>query len=307
MGPPSPPKGPQYGPASFAQGNPQVKKMQQALLDLSQAVVSQINIKQLGDQGAELQQQGESAGRDSFNNFIAKSYLRNSDVPGVEFDPNPKATQMGQKTPSTPTRMGVIMDTMARIGGSKQEAVVDGKWGPRTNAGLHNAYALAYSLLGLAKDFGMKVTAYDQEKLAKLKQLIPESPDKMPVLSRIEAAPLIAEHLKAITSLYNEIKQGVLEKPAYRAYIEGDKPFATYEKPGAKLTPQQIEAVNAAFGNKLQVYNKPISINDLLSVDAFKAWVQKNVPQVPVENVLATLKQQAATSARDEKALSQRE
>ena len=107
--------------------------------------------------------------------------------------------------------------------------------------------------------------------------------------------------------MYNEIKQGILEKPEYRASIEGEQPFATYEKAGAHLTPQQIAAVNTAFANKLQVYNKPISVTDLLNADSFKAWIQKNVPQVPPENVLAQLKRQVSTSIRDTKALSERE
>lgn len=304
MGPPAPK--PSAGPAGHGVGNPQVKRMQQALMNLSQAVVSQINIKDLANPDNPLQQQGEAAGRDSFNNFIAKSYLRNSDVPGVEFDPDAKKTQMNQKTPSTPTRMGVIMDTMARIGSSKSEAVVDGRWGPRTNAGLRNAYALAYSLLNLAKDFKVPLQSYNEEQLAKLKELIPDDEAAMNVLSKVEAAPVITEHLKNIQRMYQEIKAHILEKPAYRAYIEGDQPFATYQKAGAGLTKQQIDAINAAFGNKLQVYNKPISISDLLSAEAFNNWVKKNVPQVPAANVLETLKNQVATTQRDTKALSER-
>src|ERR1700723_3450758 len=90
-GPPSPPSAPKYGPPNMAQGNSQVKKMQQALIDLSKAVTQQINIQQLADPN-QVQHgstaPGEATGRDSFNNFITKNYLRGSDVPGVEFDPN---------------------------------------------------------------------------------------------------------------------------------------------------------------------------------------------------------------------------
>lgn len=289
--------------------NPQVKRMQEALISLAQAVTEQINLPQMSPESSR-QEQVEATSRNSFNNFITKTYMRDSDVPGVEFNPDPTKMQMSEKKPTPANRMSIVMDTMRRIGNPTQkggEFVADGKWGPRTNAAIHNAYSFAYGLLKMAKDFGITPQSYNEEQLAKFKTLFPEEGEELPLHAKAESAPLVTENVKNIHRLYNEIRQKILEKPEYQTFIEGDTPFATYEKSGAKLTPQQTQAVNAAFANKLQIYNKPISINDLLTADAFKAWVQKNVPQVPVDNALAMLKRNVGTMLRDEKALSERE
>jgi hypothetical protein len=116
----------------------------------------------------------------------------------------------------------------------------------------------------------------------------------LPTTAKIENAPRLSRHLQAITSMYNEIKNGILQKPEYQAFIEGDQPFATYqnEKPSLQLNQQQINAINAAFANKLQINNKPISIANLLSMDALKSWQQQNLPEMPLQNILISLKKQ---------------
>lgn len=303
------------GPAaapSAGVSNPGIMKMQQALINLSKDVASQIHIQDLGDNENQ-RGQGEAASRNSFGNFITKNYLRDSDIPGVEFDPNPGQTDVAKKKPSTPTRLGVIVDTMNRIGNPKTgEFAVDGKWGPRTDAAVRNAYAFAYAVLKLANDFKLPVRSYTDGNLATLKELITQ-PDgaELAILDKIKNAPRITVHIDAIMRMYNEIKEGILQKPAYQQYIEGDKPFATYTKggtqtSGAQLAPEQVELINKAFGNTLQAYDKPISINDLLTADAFKAWAQKNVPQVPLDVAFTTVKKQMQTAMRNNQALSDR-
>ena len=278
-------------------GNTAIKAMQKDLINLSKEVVSQINVQDVS-KGETDREKGEAASRDSFGNFITKNYLRHSDVPGVEFDPNPKATQISQKTPSTPTRLGVIMDTMHRIGGTisgKSEFATDGKWGPKTQAGVQNAYAFAFALLKLSQDFKLPVKSYTEGNLATLKQLIGQEDGTEPsTTTKIDNAPRISIHLQAIEKLFNEIKVGVLEKPEYRAFIEGDQPFATYKnnKVDMQLNQQQIDAINKAFANKLQVQNKTISIANLLTLDALKSWQQQNAPQMPLQNILIALKKQ---------------
>lgn len=281
-------------------GSAGVKEMQKELIELSKVVTSQINVQNV-NKGETDREKGEAAGRDSFGDFITKNYLRDSDVPGVEFDPNPNKTQVAQKTPSDPTRLGVIMDTMRRIGNPKMgEFAADGKWGQRTQAAVQNAYAFAFSLLKLSKDFKLQVKSYTDGNLATFKELISgENGAELPTNKKLENAPRISTHVQAIIKLYNEIKNGVLEKPEYRAYIEGDQPFVTYknDKADAKLTQPQIDAINKAFGNKLQVQNKPISIANLLSLDSLKAWQQQNAPQMPLQNILISLKKQIPEEA----------
>lgn len=275
-------------------GDPAIRDMQKDLINLSKAVVSQINIKDLA-RGETDTEKGEAASRDSFGDFITKHYLRKSDVPGVEFSPSPKATQMEQKQPSEATRLGVVMDTMSRIGGPAKELSADGKWGPRTQAALQNAYAFAYSMLKLADDFKLPIKSYTTGNLATMKTLISnEEGEQLPNQDKIKNAPRLSRHLQAILSMYNEIKNGILQKPEYQAFIEGDKPFMTYksEKPSLQLTQQQINAINTAFANKLQVKNKPISIANLLSLDALKSWQQQNLPDMPLQNILISLKKE---------------
>lgn len=306
--PPPPPKGyvhsGPYHPASSGStgggtgtgvaGNPIIKAMQQELINLGQAVTSQIHLEGLtGDK----RQQQETIGRDSFGDFITKNYLRNSDVPGVEFNPDPSKQKMDQKKPSDPTRLSVVMDTMKRIGNPKGgELSADGSWGPRTNAALHNAYAFAFAMLKLANDFGMPVTAYSDQYLEYLKSGIPEEATDIDEATKIERAPKIAKHLRAIQKLYAEVKKDILEKPAYRAFIEADKPFATYKKKVPTLTSQQLGSLQQTFSNGFSVKSKDksavIGIKDLISMDALKKWQQQNLPELPLQMIISQLRQQ---------------
>lgn len=310
--PPPPPKGyvhsGPYHPASTTSGggagtsvagNPAIKAMQQELINLGQAVTSQIHLEGLmGDK----RQQQETMGRDSFGDFITKNYLRNSDVPGVEFNPDPSKQKLNQKMPSDPTRLSVVMDTMKRIGNPKGgELSTDGSWGPRTNAALHNAYAFAFAMLKLANDFGMPATTYSDQYLEYFKSGIPEDADDIDEETKIERAPKIAKHLRAIQKLYAEVKKGILEKPAYRAFIEADKPFATYKKKVPTLTPQQLGSLQQTFSNGFPVKSKDksavIGIKDLLSMDALKKWQQQNMPELPLQMIISQLRQQVHPTA----------
>lgn len=273
-----------------------IKAMQNELIALAQAVTSQINLKNL--QSTDPREQSQAAGRNSFNDFITKNYLRKSEVPGVEFDPDPSKYQMSEKSPSTPTRMNVVMDTMRRIGGGGQEFAVDGKWGPKTNAALKNAYALADSLLNLASDFGLKIQAYTSKQLEELRSLIPDQPNDFSMGEKLEVAPKLTGQIKNIIRMYNEIKSGILEKPAYKAYIEADKPFVSYQKKGAQITDEQIATLNSKFKNlRINVISpdqtktevKPINISDLASLSALQMWQKENAPRMTLSQIISQL------------------
>jgi hypothetical protein len=280
-------------------GDPTVKAMQQELINLGQAVTQQIHLEGLtGDK----RQQQEAVGRDSFGDFITKNYLRNSDVPGVEFNPDPTKQNLNQKKPSDPTRLSVVMDTMKRIGNPKGgELTADGSWGPRTNAALHNAYAFAFAMLNLARDFNLPVKSYTESNLEGLKNEVPEDANDINAAEKAELAPRIAKHLRAIQRMYKEIKDGILEKPAYRAFIESDKPFVTYKKQAPKLTEAQLAGLSQAFANGFQVRSKDkaavINVKDLVSMDALKKWQQQNLPELPLQMIIAQLRQQVHPAA----------
>ena len=233
-----------------------------------------------------------------FNNFITQHYMRQSDVPAVEFNPDPTKTQMSQKDPSRPTQMNVVMDTMSRVGGHTNEFVQDGKWGPRTNAALKNAYALAYGLLQMARDFKYTPRSFDQTQLTQLKDLVPPQHDQVSFNQEdTERAQQIAPDLRKIRMLFAEVKNHILNKTGYRSYVEGSQPFITYQK-GQAPTSAMIEQLNSKFANMTvtgagadgQTQTRPITVGDLASVQALQLWQQKNLPTIPLENIIAQLK-----------------
>ena len=255
--------------------NPGIVKMQQALVGLAQDVVSQLKPQDINAPG---QQGQEAGGRDSFADFFAKHYLRNGKVPSVEYSPDPTKTDMADKDPRDPSKLNWVMDTMKRLGGSKSETFVDGVWGPRTNASLTNSYALAAGLLQLATELKVPVHSYNEGALSELKKAI--TPDNsLPLTKKIEYAPLIAQHLQLIRKMYNEIKNGILEKPQWRAYIENDKPYVQYK--GQSFTPQQLEALKQTYsqGFTIPVDSKgtpaKITVDDLSDTNTLDKWISQ--------------------------------
>lgn len=276
-----------------------IKVMQQSLIDLARDVMIQLSVQNIAQPG---QQAGQAAGRNAFGDFITKNYLANSDVPGVEFNPDANAQYMAQKSPTDPSKLNVVMDTMRRIGDPKTgEFAVDGKWGPRTNAALHNAYAYGFAMLNLAKDFYFTPTSYTAENLAAFKGEIPAEYTDFDLTRKVDVAPDATKQVEAIRKLFGEIKTHILEKPAYRAYIEGDQPLHTYKAPGTAVSLDQntLNSMSNQFNTRLRVSLKtpnggwiaqPITVNDLVSLDALKKWQQAHAPQAPLPTILNSLK-----------------
>jgi hypothetical protein len=255
--------------------NPGIVKMQQALVGLAQDVVTQLKPQDVNAPG---QQGQEAKGRDSFADFFAKHYLRNDKVPSVEYSPDATKTNMADKDPRSPSKLNWVMDTMKRLGGSKAETFVDGVWGPRTNASLVNSYALASGLLQLAGELKVPVHSYDQGSLNELKKVI-TSDNSLSITKKIENAPDIATHLQLIRKMYNEIKNGILEKPQWRAYIENDKPYVQYK--GQSFTPQQLETLRQTYsqGFTIPVDSKgtaaTITVDDLSDTNTLNKWISQ--------------------------------
>ena len=281
------------GQFSGQRGNPQIKNMQEALIALAKDVTSQLNLGALQKQEAE--------GRDSFGDFITKHFLRNSDIPAVEFSPDQSKTQMSDKDPRSPSKLNWVMDTMQRIGNTKSESFADGVWGPRTNAALQNVYAMAYGLLKLAETFNIKPESYNNQFLDYMKTGIPEDISDFSPIQKIEAAGKITKHINAIRKMYQEIKNSILEKPQYRAYIENDKPYLHHDK-GVYFTPQQINSMKQSFANGfvIPLQNKgssaKITVDNLLSVDALQKWIaqfpeDKLDPQFVLNNIMNQISQ----------------
>jgi hypothetical protein len=318
--------------------NAGIKDLQRKLMKLSEVVLSQMNLADIaktqqpvdtspglhpitpGNEPQPTREATEAGGRGSFGDFLARR-TRQSPVPGVEFDPNPNKKQMSEKSPSDPTRLSVMMDTMSRVGNPKQgEKFDDGSWGPRTNAALHNAYAFAYTLLKLAKDFDLQVKSYSESDLQGFK--VPDKETDMPILDRIATAPILAKHIEAIIRLFNEIKAGILENPQYQTYIENDTPYATYGKakpagpPGSPQAQQQQPAMlsaqeaneiykaypqfNISFtGQDGQVQQRPMTITNLLNLQALEAWKKASGVTLSVPEITKQIWNQVSVAPRE--------
>ena len=301
MGPPAPPK-----PVSFAD----IVTMQKELISLAKTVTDQVGASTLqappGSKPTSVptgedpsQDQKEAAGRLAFSNFITQHYISQSNLPAVEFDPNPKITNVDEKQPTKPKRMNVVMDTMSRVGGGKNEFKTDGNWGPRTNAALRNAYALGFALLKMAKDFHYAPHAYTQGNLDRLKNLIPMDDKKISLTTKITNAKKIIPNITGIHDLFNEVKEHILQKPAYRSYIEGTQPYATYQNDqSANISPELIQDLDKKFTN-MKITGRgpsgknvsvPITVSNLADAQTFEVWLQKNLPSVAPEEALSQLK-----------------
>jgi hypothetical protein len=257
-------------------------KMQEALQALSHDVTSQINLQQVASGNPE--QEKEAKARDAFGVFLTKNYMRNSKVQGVEFDPNPAVTDVSQKRPDDPTRMSVVMDTMYRVGNpQKGERFADGQWGARTNAAVRDAFAFASGLFDFVDDINrfatrkMQIQSYNKESLQNLAGMATINNSLTPA-QKLQAAPLVTQHVQAIQSMYDEVKNHILEHPAYQQFIEGDVPFKSYYK----VSPQQMSLLQKSFPQGIEVtfknFKSLIKIEDLASLDAVKAWMQRAAP-----------------------------
>ena len=264
-------------------GNVDVMAMQHALQDLAQDVSSQINLQDAFSGDPRKEQEAKS--RDSFGVFLTKNYMRNAKVPGVEYDPDPKVTDVSQKRPDDPTRMSVVMDTMKRIGSPKKgEDWADGRWGRRTSAAVRNAFAFASGLFDFVNDINrfsskkINIRSYNENALKELENIA--RAENLSPQQKSESVQVITQHIKAIKSMYDEVKNHVLQHPAYQQFIEGDVPFKKYQ---TALTPQQVENLKKAFPKGFTINfgwgTTYIGIDNLTSLDALKTWIHRAVPE----------------------------
>lgn len=272
-------------------GNIAIMTMQHALQDLASDVASQINLPDVTSGDPKREQEAKE--RDAFGVFLTKNYMRNAKVPGVEYDPDPKVTDVSQKRPDDPTRMSVVMDTMSRVGNPKKgERFVDGIWGPRTSATIRDSYAFVLGLSNFVNDINrfatpkMNITSYSPTNLAEFEDFIKVDPNSLTLAEKIDNAPRLTQHLKGIKDMYDEVKNHILQRPDYQQFIEGSVPFKTY----AKVSPQQISFLNKTFPQGIDVtfknFKSKININNLVNLDAVKAWMQQAAPDAVKQGIL---------------------
>ncbi len=236
-----------------------IMKMQKAMKDLAQTVMSDANIgvmqsaKEIKDSKAATKEQKKA--KKGFADFIAEQYTSELDDEhkGVTWgaDPKLKTYQQKQPTESKIYEMDAVMQTMKRIGGATSEFKEDGFWGFRTDNALKNIMGFAYALLTLEGDFGIPASkTYNKGNWNVLAQLLSgyevdadnKEPIGLPPQERNSRALKIVPHIVAIHKLYNEVRNYILSQPTYRTYIEGTNKFdITPQEVGSTVTPNHID------------------------------------------------------------------
>lgn len=292
-------------------GNPAIKAMQEKMIALSAKVRAQLNIDKVDpkDQRAS----GEAEGRASFSNFVARM-LRGQG--GYEYTPDKSAVKQEQKGPMAQTRMHEVMDTVNRIGGPAAEITPDGVWGFRTNNALLNIRSFAESMLTMAAAFGLPIKSYSQANVNEF--ILPKKDTDISLQDKIKSAPIIGEHIDAISDMFDEIKGGILENPQYETYIEDDTPYATFAPPkpqpgqpgagqqSALVGPEEAQEIAKVFpqftvgftGPDGQAQSKAIGISNLVTLQALQAWMKQNNVNIPVADIAKQIRTQVSLPPR---------
>lgn len=286
-------------------GDPGVRKMQEAIKQLALDVVSEMQ----GKGGTDPTSQKNQGARDSFGAFLARTFMRNSNVSAVEYSPDPNKKKISDKDPTAAHKMSWVMDTMERIGHTNTEFSADGVWGPRTQAALVNVIAFANALFQVAQAFNVPVKSYNEGYLRQLAPIAEATSKELTPEDKKQDAPVIAKHVTLIRKMYEEIKNQVLNIPRYQTYIEADTPYLSHEKSGVNLTPQQQASIKQTFQQGFWVpldekgtEKMKISVDDLMSVDTLNKWiaeVKQYYPNVQLDpyNVLTVVSDQVSKGA----------
>lgn len=284
-------QGPAPAPTYRASGDPAIRKMQEAIIQLSKDVVSQMK----GSGKTDQRSQQEASGRESFGDFLAKTFMRNSNIPAVEYSPDPKKTQIEEKDPTQANKLSWVMDTMNRLGRAVSETFADGVWGPRTHAAVINVIAFAEGLFKVAEAYGIHPKFYNQEYLSHLQPMLKTTVEEMSEDGKKKDAVTLTKHFNLIRKMYDEVKSQVLQTPQYQTYIERDTPYLQHEKSDFTPTPQQLESMKRTFpGWNVQLttteqgtkISAQITVDDLSSPEKFAAWMQSRGVSLEPSQVL---------------------
>jgi hypothetical protein len=291
-----------------------VKKMQQAILNLADVasatdvtsmsgnqsgkltgnqtraipVVDDKNIKPgdlTKDQAADLNAQTKDdknylGGSDAFGNFITQNYLKNSPFIGKQYLNTDVSGQENRQSASIkPTNLRGIIDTIKRVGSpnAKGEKSVDGLWQTRTNNALHVIRDLVSAMLSFTKDMNIKVPGYTEDDLKKFR--VPESYNDMKSSEEISSiAKGLTLHLNAMIKFFENLNAQIFNNKDFRKYIDQKEPFAKYTR-------------NIQIPNNMKVFGIPgiqfswikdpkqnwISLNELSSLDNFKGFLRRTL------------------------------
>lgn len=294
-------------------GDNSIKVMQREMSKLAEIIFKQIGLasKKQRDEADRLRQEAkqlrgvisdekiiqpqldqQAVSRNSFSDFTIHQIADKSDIKGKEFDINPDAKKMGDKSPTNLTRMHAVLDSLRRIGSGKTEFAADGIWKERTNNGLLNIIAITHSIIEVSKELGFTLKSYNDAELNTLKELVPQDEKGLSILEKLQNAPKITKNLKEIQVMFNEYNENVLNSPYNKGAIEG-APLATYnkkDKDNVIFNENEKQTLLSLVQNKSDVLKDPsttfyiylgegtqfpVTAADLLNQKALDAWSSK--------------------------------
>lgn len=320
--------------------NPNIRKMQQAMIELADAVMQDANLKYVHPKNENkiianpaMAGKEEQKSKKGFADFMAEQYTSQLDDAhkGETWAKDEKKTSLQSKKDTTSPifELDAVMNTMKRIGNpAGGERNPDGFWGFRTDNALKNIMGFAYSLLQLEQDFGLPAnniyTKGNWNALTYLVSGYEVDPDnKNPVGLSEEERPKraieIYKHIKAITKLYEHVRTMILSHPTYSSFITGNNKFDISKKDlGLNITQPDIDK---AIDEKRHIYVNlptwidgkeqapaqfPLMLSYIKDQDSFKEFMIKSLkcPQGIVNNqmnkVFNLIKQQVFMSKETE-------
>jgi len=217
------------GPVGHSNVSTEIQKMQIAMQKVAITISSTINYDALikaingSTQQVDEKQVEKSIGRDSFSKILINR-MRSAKVKGVEYDTDPKKTNIKNKNPSNLNSLFAVLDSLKRIGAGKDEGNPDGVWGPRTNNGLKNIASVAEALNKLGKELDMQSQAFDSSKMEQLNTLIPDEDKEIEQNKKVARAPVIAALLAGVHALVLDFKSKIISNPNYAVFIDEHQP-----------------------------------------------------------------------------------
>lgn len=275
-----------------------IRRMQQAMIDLADTVVKDADLEYMHPASKNVSKPG-MAGADKkkskkgFADFMAEQYtsqLDDAHKGETWAKDETKTTSKDKKdTSSSIYELDAVMNTMKRIGNpAGGERNPDGFWGFRTDNALKNIMGFAYSLLQLEQDFGLPANnIYTKGNWNALTYLVSgyevDPGNKEPVglseAERPKRAMEIYKHIRAITKLYEHVRNLILSHPTYSSYITGDNKFDISQK-DLGLTIGQPD-VEKAIAEKRHIY---------VTIPSWNNGIEQPAKQVPL--MLAYLQNQ---------------
>lgn len=212
----------------YQQGTAPIKAMQQEMINLARNIASH-NINNTSPRPLGSIEPDTLQGADPFMNFLVNNYMNSAKLSGQQVINVDNRNPAKLNTAKLNDNFKGVLQSITTIGSSGAEQRPDGNWGPKTNNGLKQIYALAYALMKVQHDMDMEVPSYTDADLNELYSNIPQDIN-ININEKIKRASIINKNLKKFEAVYDNFRDKVLNDPNYSAHITQNKPLITAKK-----------------------------------------------------------------------------